>query len=122
QRLGKPVRNLYDVEEGYYWVGPVEQYLMATGRVYFRDLAYTDLHRLQFDLETTSLSPQRGRIFLVAVRDTQGLATVLEAPDPSDEAALITNLCALFRESDPDIIENHTLSVFDLPFFYARSQ
>src|SRR6266540_2671928 len=122
QRLGKPVKNLYDVEDNYYWVGPVEQYLMATGRVYFRNLAYTDLHRLQFDLETTSLSPQRGRIFLIAVRDTQGLATVLEAPDPSDEANLIIDLCALIRERDPDVIENHNLFGFDLPFLHERAQ
>jgi DNA polymerase, archaea type len=122
QRLGKPVKSLYDVEDGYYWVGPVEQYLMATGRVYFRDLAYTDLHRLQFDLETTSLSPQRGRIFLVAVRDTQGLATILEAPNPADEANLIADLCALIRERDPDIIENHNLFGFDLPFLHERAR
>jgi DNA polymerase elongation subunit (family B) len=122
QRLGKPIKNLYDVEENYYWVGPVEQYLMATGRVYFRNLAYTDLHRLQFDLETTSLSPNSGRIFLVAVRDTQGLATVLEAPDPADEASLITDLCALIRARDPDIIENHNLFGFDLPFLHTRAR
>jgi DNA polymerase I len=122
QRLGKPVKSLYDVEDGYYWVGPVEQYLMATGRVYFRDLAYTDLHRLQFDLETTSLSPQRGRIFMVAVRDTQGLATVLEAANAAEEADLITNLCALIRERDPDIIENHNLFGFDLPFLHERAR
>ncbi|MDQ2995647.1 MAG: ribonuclease H-like domain-containing protein [Chloroflexota bacterium] len=121
QRLGKPVKNLYDIEENYYWVGPVEQYLMATGRVYFRNLAYTDLHRLQFDLETTSLSPNSGRIFLVAVRDTQGLATVLEAPNPADEAALIADLCALIRARDPDIIENHNLFGFDLPFLHTRA-
>src|SRR5215211_664881 len=122
QRLGRPVKNLYDVEENYYWVGPVEQYLMATGRVYFRNLAYSDLHRLQFDLETTSLSPRRGRIFLVAVRDTQGLSTILEAPAPADEAALIADLCALIRARDPDIIENHNLFGFDLPFLHARAQ
>ncbi|MEO7910561.1 MAG: DNA polymerase domain-containing protein [Roseiflexaceae bacterium] len=122
QRLGKPIKNLYDIEDNYYWVGPVEQYLMATGRVYFRGLAYTDLHRLQFDLETTSLSPKSGRIFLVAVRDTQGLATVLEAPTPADEAALISDLCALIRERDPDIIENHNLFGFDLPFLHERAQ
>ncbi|MBK9714719.1 MAG: ribonuclease H-like domain-containing protein [Kouleothrix sp.] len=122
QRLGKPIRSLYDVEERYYWVGPVEQYLMATGRVYFRGLTYTDLHRLQFDLETTSLSPQRGRIFLVAVRDTQGLATILEAPRPEDEATLIRDLCALIRERDPDIIENHNLFGFDLPFLHERAR
>lgn len=122
QRLGQPVKSLYDVEADYYWVGPVEQYLMASGRVYFRGLAYADLHRLQFDLETTALSPQRGRIFLVAVRDTQGLSSVIEAPSAADEAALIADLCALIRERDPDVIENHNLFGFDLPFLYERAR
>lgn len=122
RRLGHAVKSLYDLEDAYYWVGPVEQYLMATGRVYFRDLAYTDLHRLQFDLETSSLNPQRGRIFLAAIRDTRGLAAVLEAPMPSDEARLIAELCALIRERDPDVIENHNLFGFDLPFLEQRAR
>ena len=37
---------------------PEEQYLVATGRTYFRDLAFDDLRRLQFDLETTGLDPR----------------------------------------------------------------
>jgi hypothetical protein len=37
---------------------PEEQYLVATGRTYFRGLAFDDLHRLQFDLETTGLDPR----------------------------------------------------------------
>ena len=45
---------------------------MSSGRVYFRGMAYDDLHRLQFDLETTSLDPHRGRIFMVAIRDNRG--------------------------------------------------
>ena len=42
-----------------------DQYLVATGQTYFRDLAFDDLHRLQFDLETTGLDPSQHRIFLV---------------------------------------------------------
>lgn len=122
KRLGRAVKNLYDLEADYYWVGPVEQYLIATGQVYFRDLAYTDLHRLQFDLETTSLNPQRGRIFLIAVRDTRGLAAILEAPTAADEAGLIADLCALIRERDPDVVENHNLFGFDLPFLEQRAR
>jgi len=55
RRLGRKVTNLNDLPETYYRVGPVEQYLMSTGRVFFRGMAYQDLHRLAFDLETTSL-------------------------------------------------------------------
>jgi DNA polymerase, archaea type len=121
QRLGRPIRSLYDLDDDYYWVGPAEQYLMATGQTYFRGLTHADLHRLQFDLETTALDAERGRIFLIAVRDNRGLATTLEAPDPADEPRLIAELCALIRERDPDVIENHNLFGFDLPFLTRRA-
>lgn len=121
RRLGRRITSLNDLADDYYRVGPVEQYLMLTGRVYFRGLTYQDLHRLQFDLETTALDPHRGRIFMVAIRDSRGLATVLEAPTPDDEARLIADLCALIRERDPDIIENHNLFGFDLLFLEERA-
>lgn len=120
-RLGRQVTNLNDLPETYYRVGPVEQYLMLTGRVYFRDMVYDDLHRLQFDLETTALDPHRGRIFMLSLRDNRGLATTLDAPDPGDEAELIARLCGLIRERDPDVIENHNLFGFDLPFLEERA-
>jgi DNA polymerase elongation subunit (family B) len=122
RRLGRTVRRLGELGDSYYTVGPTEQYLMQTGRVCFRGLAYADLHRLQFDLETTALDPDEGRIFMVAVRDSQGLATVIEAPTAEDEGRLIADLCALIRRRDPDIIENHNLLGFDLPFLWARAR
>ncbi len=122
RRLGRSATSLYDLDDTYYVLGPVEQYLMSTGRAYFRGLAYDDLHRLQFDLETTALDPQRGRIFMVAVRDSRGRSTTLEARSPVDEARLIAELCALIRERDPDVIENHNLHGFDLPFLVERAR
>src|SRR5713226_4129411 len=121
RRLGRQVTNLNELQDSYYRVGPVEQYLMLTGRVYFRGMVYADIHRLQFDLETTALDPHRGRIFMVSIRDNRGLATTLEAPVPGDEAELITTLCALIRQRDPDVIENHNLFGFDLPFLEQRA-
>lgn len=121
RRLGKRVNSLNDLDDQYYRVGPVEQYLMLSGRVYFRGLLYASLVRLQFDLETTALDPHRGRIFMVAIRDSRGLATTFEAPTPEDEPRLIADLCALIRERDPDVIENHNLFGFDLPFLEQRA-
>ena len=121
RRLNRKITSLSALDDTYYRVGPVEQYLMSTGRVFFRGMAYHDLHRLQFDLETTSLDPARGRIFLVAVRDNRGFEQVLEAPTPEEEASLIANLCALIRQRDPDTIENHNLMGFDLPFLEHRA-
>ncbi|GAB4127121.1 MAG: DNA polymerase domain-containing protein [Roseiflexaceae bacterium] len=122
QRLGRRVASLYDLAERYYWVSPIDQYLIASGRVFFRGMHYQDLHRMQIDLETTALDPQRGWIFLAAIRDTHGLERVIEAPDASDEAALIGELCALVRSRDPDVIENHNLHGFDLRFLEARAE
>jgi DNA polymerase, archaea type len=121
QRLGKEITTLNSLDD-YYQVAPVEQYLMGTGRVYFHDLKFSDLHRLQFDLETTSLSPEHGRIFMIAVRDSRGLETILEAPTAEDEARMILELCTLIRERDPDVIENHNLMGFDLPFLESRAK
>ncbi len=121
RRLNRSITSLQEVQDEYYRVGPVEQYLMLTGRVYYRGMVYDDLHRLQFDLETTALDPHRGRIFLVAVRDNRGFATTLEASTQEDEARLIADLCALIRERDPDVIENHNLFGFDLPFLEQRA-
>ena len=121
RRLDRQISSINELETDYYRVGPVEQYLMQSGRVYFRGMAYDDLYRLQFDLETTALDPHRGRIFMVAVRDSRGLATTLDAPQPQDEARLIADLCTLIRERDPDVIENHNLFGFDLPFLEQRA-
>ena len=120
-RLGREVNRVSDLPETYYGVGPVEQYLMLKGLVCFKGLAYDDLHRLIFDLETTALDPQRGRIFLVAVHDSTGFETILEAAAPEQEARLIADLCALIRERDPDVIENYNLAGFDLPFLQHRA-
>ena len=120
-RLGKEITNLNSLDD-YYQVAPVEQYLMQTGRTYFHDLKFSDLHRLQFDLETTSLSPEHGRIFMIAIRDSHGLKTLLEAPEAKDEAGMIGKLCQIIREHDPDVIENHNLMGFDLPFLESRAE
>jgi len=121
RRLNRKIDSLNELQDEYYRVGPIEQYLMLNGRVYFRGMTYDDLHRLQFDLETTALDPHRGRIFMVAIRDSRGLATTLDAPTPEDEAHLVSDLCALIRERDPDVIENHNLFGFDLSFLEQRA-
>lgn len=107
---------------------PEEQYLVATGRTYFKGLTFDDLRRLQFDLETTGLDPKRDRILLVAVRHPDGRVEFIEAGDtsaasPDDvEAAMIRRLADTIRAADPDVIENHNLHGFDLPFLEARAR
>ena len=123
RRLGRSVRGIFELPESeYYRVGPVEQYLIQRGRCYFRGLRYSDLHRMQIDFETTALDGERGRIFLAAARDSLGFEAIIEAREPQDEPQLIIDLCALIRERDPDVIENHNLHGFDLPFLERRAE
>ena len=73
RRLGRTLSHVRDLgKAAVLSLPPEEQYLVTTGRTYFRDLAFDQLHRLQFDLETTGLSPERSRIFMVAVRHPSG--------------------------------------------------
>ncbi len=67
---------------------PVEQFLVLTGRTYFKGLAYDDLVRLQFDLETTGLDEQRDRIFMISMRDNRGWRTCLDISAMSEQALL----------------------------------
>ncbi|GBF06175.1 DNA polymerase, polB [Deinococcus aerius] len=120
RRLGRRVTSLHDLR-GYYGVGPTEQYLIASGRTYFGGMTFDDPHRLQFDLETTSLSPETGRIFMVAVRDNRGFEAVLEVRRAAGEPDLILELLETIQERDPDVIENHNLHAFDLPFLIGRA-
>ncbi|AHG88659.1 DNA polymerase B region [Gemmatirosa kalamazoonensis] len=125
RRLGENVRQIRDLGDAHVLsLPPDEQYLVATGRTYFRGLAFDDLRRLQFDLETTGLDPARDRIFLVAVRHPDGRVGTIEARGTGDaaEADLIRRLAATIAEADPDVIENHNLHGFDLPFVARRAQ
>jgi DNA polymerase elongation subunit (family B) len=125
RRLRHRISHLRDLgKESVLALPPDEQYLVATGRTYFRDLSFDHLHRMQFDLETTGLNPERDRIFMIAVRYPSGETVTLEAPcdGNSGEAALICELIAKVKAVDPDVIENHNLHGFDLPFLARRAQ
>jgi DNA polymerase I len=124
-RLGRRIGHVGELpEESVLSLPPDEQYLVATGRSYFRGLPFDELHRLQFDLETTGLDARRDRIFMVSVRHHDGRTEVLEtaSADDAGEADLILRLTATIRAADPDAIENHNLHGFDLPFLEVRAR
>jgi DNA polymerase elongation subunit (family B) len=124
-RLGRRVGRVGELpRDTVLCLPPDEQYLVATGRTYFRGLPFDALHRLQFDLETTGLDARHDRIFMISVRYPGGDTEVLEAEgdDAADEAALIRRLVARVRDADPDVIENHNLHGFDLPFLDRRAR
>jgi DNA polymerase I len=125
RRLGRALGNVRELGAGAVLsLAPEEQYLVASGRTYFRELGFDDLARAQIDLETTGLDPERDRIFLVALRDPRGETLVLEAAGDGDddEADLLRRVVRAVSEKDPDVIENHNLHGFDLPFLARRAR
>ena len=125
RRLGRRIPHLRDLgKESVLALPTEEQYLVSTGRTYFRGLAFDDLRRFQFDLETTGLEPECHRIFMVATRDAEGRVEILETEGEGDvaEAELIRRLVAKIQRVDPDVIENHNLHGFDLPFLDTRAR
>ena len=125
QRLGRRLESVRELGDGaLIALPPEEQYLVATGRNYFRELPFDRLARLQFDLETTGLDPEHDRVFMIALRDPHGRSELLEAngDDARAEAELLRRFCERIRALDPDVIENHNLHGFDLPFLARRAQ
>jgi DNA polymerase elongation subunit (family B) len=125
RRLGRHVNHVRELgKESVIALPPEEQYLVSTGRTYFRDLRIDQIRRMQFDLETMGLDARRDRIFMVAVREPSGATEVLEANGEGDaaEADLIRRLVAMVTTVDPDVIENHNLHGFDLPFLQHRAR
>lgn len=53
-------------------INPVEQYLIASGKRLFKGMEdYDDLHRLQFDLETTGLKPKGDLLSAEEIKDVK---------------------------------------------------
>jgi hypothetical protein len=109
-RLGRRVGHLRDLGKDAVLVLPAEeQYLVVTGRTYFRDLTFDQLHRMQFDLKPRDSTRARP-IFMIAVRDQTG-AELLEANGEGDaaEPGVDSPACRQGERGRPDVIENHNL-------------
>jgi DNA polymerase, archaea type len=100
---------------------PVEQYLVGSGRTLFKGMVFSDLRRLQIDIETTGFNAREpdSQVIAVAMRCGDVVEEVLALE--TDEVDLLTRVTERLRELDPDIIEGHNLFNFDLPFLVSRA-
>ena len=93
-----------------------EQYLLQSGNRYFDGLDFKDLKRVQFDIETTGLlSDKNAKLFMIAIKSSCGFERVLHGVD---ELELIKNFEYIIKTIDPDILENHNIFEFDIPFLF----
>jgi len=106
------------------YVDPITSHLVASGETFYKGLQFADLRRLQFDLETLDVVPQRdgAEICLIGVRDTTGFERVLALDAFENEGALIAEFVRIVRERDPDIIEGHNIFNFDLWYLEERAR
>lgn len=110
----------------FYKIKPEEQYLIQNGVRLFKGFEkYDDIHRLQFDIETTGLDPLDSRIFLIGVRDNRGFETVLEVKKPNhdlSEKEVIIDLFNLIYKIKPSIITHYNGENFDWNFILKRAE
>ncbi|MFN4032920.1 MAG: 3'-5' exonuclease [Fimbriimonadales bacterium] len=96
------------------------QYLMLSGKTLFKGMTFQDLHRLQVDIETSTLTPEQSgaRVLMIALSDTRGYEEVLEGA----EKRLLEQFVVRVRQLDPDVMEGHNLFGFDMPYLAARAK
>ena len=103
---------------------PIEQYLIQKEKRLFKGFEeYDDIHRLVFDLETTALDPDEGRIFMIGIKDNRGFEKVIEIKDtPEAEIEAIYEFFDIINEIKPSIIGGYNSSNFDWPWLFRRAE
>ena len=105
-----------------------EQFLIQTGKRLFKGMEdYNDVHRFQFDLETTGLFASKDSVFQIGVRDNRGMEHVLEVKGETlqeqrnEERATIAKFFKIIDYIQPDIITGYNSENFDWPFLFERA-
>lgn len=108
---------------------PVHQFLLLSGKTFFKGLHFSGLHRLALDIETACApgfefsNPERSedRILSIALKDNRGYSEVLFGMDMKEEEMLVA-LGKRISSLDPDVIEGHNIFNFDLEYISARAR
>jgi len=93
----------------------------------FRGMKFSDIKRLQLDIETFTTEgydfSNAGRIgdeiIMLALSDSTGWECCLSGTKMS-EKEILTEMIRLINQRDPDIIEGHNIFNFDLPYIEKR--
>lgn len=108
-------------------ISPVEQYLVLTGRRFFKSYEnYDELTRLLFDLETEGLNPEIHSIDQIGIRTNKGFEKVITITGDTslerraNELLAIREFLKTLREQKPDVIAGHNSEVFDWQFIETR--
>ena len=142
EKAGNPIYSKKNEDDGkksskqYLIVTPQEQYMIATGKRFFKGYEdYDQLLRLIFDLETEGLDPKRHRILQLGVRFNRPIPTkdglknysqifnlkgVTKEEKDSYELEIIKIMLKMIQVFTPDIITAHNGENFDWWFIIER--
>jgi len=102
---------------------PVEMFLVQKQKRIFKGFdEYDELHRLVFDIETTGLSPENSKIFLIGLKDNKGYEESLAAENEDEEREIIIQFFNRIDKIKPTLIGGYNSSFFDFPFILRRAE
>ena len=127
---GRPLYpNQNDANYGlreYIVVNPIEQFMIATGKRQFKGYDdYDELLRMQFDLETEGLNPQKDCISQIGIRTNKGYEKIIPVIGEREEklkneVKALEEFFLIIKEIQPDVISGHNTENFDWYFIDER--
>lgn len=110
-------------------VDPVHQYLVQSGRTFFKGMQFGQLRRMQVDIECftapgyefCNAERSEDRIIAIAMADQSGWVEVLDGT-ALDEAEMLRQFVTRVQVRNPDVLEGHNIFNFDLPYLLARAR
>ena len=106
----------------------VQQALMDRQIRLFRGMEFSQLRRMQLDIECRSSRPgvfcdaknPDDIVFMVALKDSTGYEECLTEAQCGGEAGLLRTLVDRIQRQDPDVLEGHNIFSFDLDYLEKR--
>ena len=126
---GKEVLRSNSESKQYLIVPPVEQFMISTGKRFFKGYDdYDQVYRMIFDLETEGLDPNRHRINQIGIRTNRGFEKIISVEGNTKEEKDVNELIAIdlilrtIYQYKPDIITAHNGENFDWSFIITRCE
>ena len=127
---GRPIYpNQNDINYGlkeYIVVNPIEQFMIQTGKRQFKTYDdYDQLLRIEFDLETEGLNPQKDCISQIGIRTNRGFEQIIPVLGEGEEKWIneikaLEQFFRIIRQIDGDVLTGHNIENFDLWFIDER--
>jgi len=108
-------------------IQPIEQFMIQTGKRLFKGCEeYNDIHKLVFDIETTSLDPESGHIFLIGIKDNRGYRQIIDSYNEDGvwsektERKMLTKFFEILTERNASVITGYNSENFDWYYILGR--